>query len=231
VSIIRRLSPSRAVGLAVVAALAIGCPRPQQQGPDPTQMSGFLEDYSVLRRGRAGQAAWIFVDEQADWHSLRKVMFEPVTIWRAGNRSLDAVVEQDLAALASELQTAVETRLAQSFEIVTRPGPGVMEIELAITQAMAADAELDVFTSEIDPKNLPGDDVTLAVGTKAFLDTCTLEGEVIDTGTGRQIAAAVDIWVADRQARPTPATWREVRAAFAGLADRLANALVRRTAG
>jgi len=231
VSTIRKLSPWRAVGLAVVAALAVGCPRPRPQGPDAARMSGFLEDYSVLRPGREGQAAWIFVDETADWQALRKVMFEPVTIWRAGNRSLDPVVEHDLAALASELHKAVARRLAKDFEIVTRPGPGVMEIELAITQAMASDEELDVFTSEIDPKDAPADDVTLAIGTKAFLDTCTLEGEVIDTGTGRQLAAAVDIWVADRQARPTPATWREVRAAFAALADRLANALVRRTAG
>lgn len=221
----------RLVALAVVASLALGCPRPKPSGPDYAKMSGFLEDYSILKPGRDGQAAWMYVDEKADWHSLRKVKFEPVTIWRAGGRSLDPVVERDLTALAAELHDAVQTRLAKSFEIVTRPGPGVMEVELAITEAMQADAELDVFTSQVDQTDRPADDETLAVGTKAFLDACTLEGEVIDTGTGTLLAAAVDIWVADRKARKTPASWREVRAAFAGLAERLATALVRRTAG
>jgi hypothetical protein len=221
---------ARAVVLALIPVVLLGCPRPKP-ALKYEEMSGFLEDYSLLRPGREGQAGWVYWDEDADWRSFTKVMFEPVTIWRAGGGSLDAIVEKDLMALAAELQNAVEARLVRDYEIVRQPGPGVMEIELAITQAQADDAELDVFTSEIDEKDLPADTETLAVATKAFLDTCVLEGEVIDTGSGSLLAAAVDIWVADRQARTTPASWREVRAAFRGLADRLAAALARRTAG
>jgi hypothetical protein len=104
-------------------------------------------------------------------------MFEPVSIWRAGGGSLDAVVERDLMALAAELQNIVEARLAKDYQVVRQAGPGVMEIGLAITQADADDTELDVFTSEIEETDLPADTETLAVATKAFLDIAVLEGE------------------------------------------------------
>src|SRR5436309_14099621 len=71
--------------LAVVA----GCSA--RRGPAPREVSGFLDDYSLLRAGAPGEVALVYRNPKADWGSYDTVLLEPITLWRSGRKSLDAV--------------------------------------------------------------------------------------------------------------------------------------------
>src|SRR5207249_10569990 len=78
--------------LAVVA----GCSA--RRGPAPREVSGFLDDYSLLRAGAPGEVALVSRNPKADWASYDKVLLEPITLWRSGRKSLDAVPDPGRAA-------------------------------------------------------------------------------------------------------------------------------------
>src|SRR5262249_14021643 len=125
------------------------------------------------------------------WTSYDKVLFEPVTLWRSGRHSLDAVPEGDLLRLVTDLETAVRRRLGTAFALVDRPDGGVMRIRLAITQARASDPVLDVLRAR------SGGDVTAGDGalhpeTRRFIENARIEGEIRDARTDRLLAAGVD---------------------------------------
>src|SRR5262245_66128340 len=119
--------------LTVTMLFAAACAthRPQQQA----NVSGFLDDYSLLRPGGANEVALVYRNPDARWTSYDKVLLEPVTLWRSGRQSLDPVPEGDLLRLAADLESAVRRRLGTGFALVDVPAPGTMRIRLAITAA------------------------------------------------------------------------------------------------
>src|SRR5438094_315676 len=75
---------------ALVATLLVlvtgGCPR--RQAASPAEMSGFLDDYALLREGGPNDPALVYRASDANWAAYDKVLLEPVTLWRSGPRSL-----------------------------------------------------------------------------------------------------------------------------------------------
>src|SRR5689334_9217011 len=123
--------------LLTVVLLAAAC---ATRHPAPSfETSGFLDDYSLLRPGGPGELALVYRDPTVDWTAYDRVMFEPVTLWRSGRKSLDPVPEGDLLRLVADLEHAVRRRLGEGFRLVDAPAPGVMRVRLAITDARASD--------------------------------------------------------------------------------------------
>src|SRR6266566_6625967 len=96
--------PCRRVTSLILLVVA-GCVSPRS--PARPEVSGFLDDYSLLRPGAAGEVALVYRNPHADWTSYDKVLLEPVTLWRSGRKSLDAVPEEDLLRLVDDLESAV----------------------------------------------------------------------------------------------------------------------------
>src|SRR6185503_20769031 len=102
--------------LTVVLVFAAAC---ATRGKLPAaDVSGFLDDYSLLTQGKPGEVALIYRNPDAQWTSYDKVLLEPVTLWRSGRKSLDAVPEEDLLRLIDGLKSAVRRRLGEGFELV-----------------------------------------------------------------------------------------------------------------
>jgi Protein of unknown function (DUF3313) len=112
-------------------------------------MSGFLDDYTLLREGAPGEVALVYRNPDADWTRYDKVLLEPVTLWRSGWNSLDPVPEDDLLRLVSAFENALRRQLGAGFRLVDQPGPGVIRIRLAITEARASDPILDVLRAAL----------------------------------------------------------------------------------
>jgi hypothetical protein len=189
-------------------------------------MSGFLDDYSRLRPGGPDEASFVYRDPHATWDAYDRILFEPVTIWRSGTRSLDDVPQVVLERLAFVFQRSVRAQLERHFRLVERPGPGTLRVRLGITQARQADPVLDVFTLDAPPAlDVPSGE-PLAAGTRAFLAAAVVEGDLTDSVTGAVLAEGVD----RRRARALD-TWDEVQAAadrwagwFAGRIERARDA-------
>src|SRR5438067_13480491 len=135
--------PCRLVAILLLLAAVTGCT--SARSPVRREVSGFLDDYSTLREGGPGEVALVYRNPQADWKSYDKVLLEPVTLWRSGRKSLDAVPEEDLLRLVDDLESAVRRRLGEGFGLVENAGPGAMRIRLALTEARACAADLDVL--------------------------------------------------------------------------------------
>jgi hypothetical protein len=184
----------------------------------PADVSGFLDDYSLLRRGEQGDVAFIYRDPKVDWTSYDKVLFEPVTLWRSGRKSLEAVPEGDLLRLIADLQGAVRRRLGDGFELVDQPQPGVMRIRLAITEARASDPVLDVLRARGGGEVTAGDG-PLDPETRRFIERAAIEGEIRDAGSDRLLAAGVDR--RRREGAPPIETWADVDRALDYWAERV----------
>lgn len=210
------------VFLLALAACATHDARPERR------FSGFLDDYSLLRPGGPDDVALVYRNVDAEWTSYDRVLFEPVTLWRSGRHSLDAVPEGDLLRLVTDLETAVRRRLGAGFALVDEPGPGVMRVRLAITAARATDPVLDVLRARAGVRTTTGDG-SLDAETRRFVDRAQIEGEVRDAATGRLLAAGVD--QRPRTGAPPLATWADVDRALDTWAGRMCARLESRTRG
>jgi hypothetical protein len=122
------MSRRNAIGICLFVAagvlLATACARPGRV--HGIAVTGFLEDYSHLERGQAGQARLIFVDVHADFSGYNAIIVDPV----------EAIgVSPDLARHAQELDAQLREQLALAFQLTTEPGPGVAHLRLALTRA------------------------------------------------------------------------------------------------
>ena len=216
------MTRARVALLLLLVAIA-GCVAPRTIRPSD-DTSGFLDDYSLLREGGPGELTLVYRNPDANWRAYDKVMFEPVTLWRSGRKSLDAVPEADLLRLISDLETAVRRRLGEGFELVDRPEPGTMRIRLAITEARASDPVLDILRGRSGGAETGGG--PLHAETRRFIERANIEGEIRDAATDRLLAAGVD----RRPEGAAPiATWSEVDGALDRWADRLCARIEART--
>lgn len=210
----------------VVLVLALACAARQPRLP--TDYSGFLDDYSLLRPGGPNEVALVYRDPEAPWTSYRKVLLEPLTLWRSGRKSLDVVPEGDLLRLIADLESAVRRHLGEDFELVDAPGPGVMRIRLAITEARATDPILDVVRAR-GSEDVTRGDGPLHAETRRFIERAEIEGEIRDAATDRLLAAGVD---RRRREGALPIdTWAHVDRALDFWAERMCARLEARTQG
>ena len=215
---------SRVLAIALLFVAACGVRAPRQ----PLDVSGFLDDYSMLRPGGPDDVALVYRDPTAPWTTYDKVLFEPVTLWRSGRGSLDAVPEGDLLRLITGLENAARRHLGDDFTLVDAPGPGVMRIRLAITEARATDPILDVMSARADAAATKGSG-PLHAETRRFIEQAHIEGEISDATTGRLLAAGVD---RRRRTGALPIdTWAEVDRALDFWASRTVARLEARAHG
>jgi hypothetical protein len=215
-----------AVVLAIAALVAGACA--QQRVRQPPEMSGFLDDYSLLREGGPDQVRLVYLSPTADWAAYHKILLEPVTLWRSGKKSLDPVPEEDLLRLVSYFQKSLHDRLGAEYQLVDAPGPGVMRIRLGITEARVADPILDVLAARGESARDDRDAAPLHPEMRRFLEHADIEGEIRDAQSNSLLAQGVDSRRKDRNAPPLN-TWADVDRALDAWVSRLCGRLEART--
>jgi hypothetical protein len=136
-----------ATGIALVCVLA-GCAKteaPSQnigeratgEQPAPVATSGFLKDYSQLKPGTEGQTLLVYINPNAHWSKYTKVIIDPVQFWADPNTSVPVEDQQTLCAY---FYNVLKENLEKSYTIVDQPGPDVMRIQVALTDATAANS-------------------------------------------------------------------------------------------
>lgn len=153
------------------------------------ERSGFLRDYSQLKPGGKDRAALVYINPAAKWSNYKSVMVDPVQCW--GSAASKVPVE-DQQVLANYFYNALRENLRTRFNLVDQPGPGVIRVQAAITDATAATPVLRSVSVIVPQARVLNSAQSLATGSYAFAGSAQAEGQFVDSVTGERLAAAVD---------------------------------------
>lgn len=145
----------------------------------------------------------------------------PVTIWAAEESSFQDFSPADRQQLADRFYALVHDELAKDYQIVAAPAAGVLDIQIAITDAERSNPTLDTVSSVL-PQALVVSNLTgLVTGKPAFVGEAQAEIKLSDGGTGDMLAAAVDRRVGGKSISGSTDSWNDVDEAFQYWAKRL----------
>ena len=120
----------------------------------------------------------------------------------------------------------------KKFQIVDQPGPGVMKLEAALTDAEAATSGLRSMSVVIPQARLLGSLKALATGTHPFIGQAQAEMRVTDAATGQLLAAAMDRRVGGGSIKAAAQwEWGDAENAMNAWAEQTANRLYSLTSG
>ena len=95
-------------------------------------------------------------------------------------------------ALTNFFFAALQTQIGQYFPLAQADGPGVMQLQVAITDLQAATPGLRTISTIIPQARALNTLKYAATGTYAFIGGAQVEGKVTDSMTGAVLAEAVD---------------------------------------
>ncbi len=159
---------------------------------DSVRSSGFLTDYSMLRRGDEDQAISVYWNDQADFNSYTKMLIEPVTIWANPDSELSEVPAEERQELANAFHAAMLEAFSEDFEIVQVPGPNTIRVRVALTEAIASSPVPDTISTYVPQARTITTILTLGSDTKAFVGQARAEGEARDALSGVLLVAGID---------------------------------------
>ena len=207
-------------GLLVLSFSSVACRATRQFGnPEP---KGFLGDYSDLKKGEKGEARLIYIKPNVTWTRwarYKAVMIDSVTFWHGEDDT--SVSPEDQQKLTDHLYQALHKQLSKDYEIVDKPGPGVLRIRAAITQAKGANVAGNVVTGVVPQIRLASMLVGLSTNTAKFVGGAAIEGEVTDSVSNERLLAAVDERAGTKRPDQMFSKWGDVEKAFDFWADRL----------
>lgn len=176
--------PALILGLALLAACST-----TQKAP-VTQPSGFLgADGAKLIPGGENQVGMRYVNPAAQWTQYKKIMVAPVTFWGADSTKVSATDQQ---TLVNYFQQQLKGEVGKKFELVDQPGPGVLKVAAALTDAEAATPMLRSISMIVPQAHMISNLKYLATGTFPFVGAAQAEVKITDAVSGVTLAMAVD---------------------------------------
>jgi Protein of unknown function (DUF3313) len=202
--------------LIVLCALSIlGSCAASQQARDVKE-SGFLgTDYAILRPGEEGEALLRYVDPDAPWSTYDKIKLDPVTIWTGEDSAFADFSKPDRQKLADSFYTVLVEELSKDFQMVEETGPGVLHLQVAITDAQTSNPTMDTISSIVPQALLLSEAKGLITGKPSFVGEASAEFRGTDGETGELVGAAVDRRVGGKSITGAPAdSWDDVHQAY-----------------
>ncbi|WP_255556256.1 DUF3313 domain-containing protein [Methylococcus sp. Mc7] len=222
---------SRALLAAVAVSFLCGCSATKQARE--VERSGFLGSYSSLRKGNGDEPLLMYADPAADCRKYTKVMIDPVTLWaKPGDSWLQKLEPKDRDMLRKLGTDTVQDVMNKArFEVVTQPGPDVMRVRMALTEADKANVLLKEGAVLAPYVTAPAALYSETTGQALFTGDAAFELELLDSRTGQRLYAAADKRVGKLDVRDFH-EWDDVKEAFKSWGERGARRLVNcRTTG
>ena len=191
--------------------------------PVPAQ-SGFLGDYSQLKPGGKDQAALVYINPDAKWNTYTKIIVEPVQFWDSANSEVPVGDQQ---MLATYFYNTLRDYLQTGFLLVDQPGPGVLKLQAAITNATGSVPVLRTVSVIVPQARVLNTAQSLATGSYAFAGSAQAEGQITDSVTGIRLAAGVDLRQGGMSLKAAgQAKWADAQNVLDFWAQRIAQRLV-----
>ena len=213
---------ARSVLCALIACAATACvTEGEQQQATKVVKTSFLRNYDELQAGKEGQALMRYRDPSVDFSKYDKIKLDPVTVWTNERSNLATLPADEIQSLVDYLGAALRDRLSKDYQLVDRPGPGVMRLRVAITEADGSPAVAGTVSGDGPLAHLIQGSRKLATGTTTFVDRAGVEAELLDSLTEQRLAAAIDRRVVTTSAQ----SWDDIHKIFDFWSDKLAERL------
>jgi hypothetical protein len=183
---------SFATAILVLAGTMFGCSVTQKAAVEKSSLSasGFLgPDYARLTPGGKDQASLRYINPSAQWTQYKKILIMPVSFW--GNEATKIPLA-DQEMLSNFLYQALREQLGKKFQLADQPGPGVMVLQVALTDAESATPVLRSVSMIIPQARALGTLKYLATGTYPFVGEAQAEAKLSDGATGALLGEWVD---------------------------------------
>ncbi len=193
------------------------------------KQSGFLGDYSQMKEGSNNEALFVYINPAADCRNYSKVIIDQATLWAKTDDSplakLDPKDQKMLVTLG--WGTVYDGMKKAGFEIVQKPGPGVMRVRGAITEAVKAKVmvanAMALAPYVWEATTLWG----MGTGKWPFLGELASEMEIVDSQSGERLFAAMSKVVGTLGSNLDPnARWHDVHDGFDRWRENLAKRMV-----
>ena len=142
-----------------------------------------------LTPGTENQLGLRYVRPGVDWRPYKAVIIEPVTFWGDEEGEISAEVRQNLV---NEFETVLKQEFGKQFQVVTRPGPGVMTLSVGLTKTESATPVLRSISMIVPQARALSTGAYLISGQFPFVGSAQVEGKVEDSVSGQVLAAIVD---------------------------------------
>jgi len=120
--------------LLLSAALMYGCASTYQARS--VKGSGFLKDYSHLKDRGGDTALLSYINPSANFKNYTKIMLDPINAYALSkDSSLSALSKDNQKVLLNYFDAALRENLKKDYTLVSQPGPDVMRIRIALTEA------------------------------------------------------------------------------------------------
>ena len=182
----------------VAAGLLLGgltaCRTTKQVGESEKDFSGFLGDYSMLKKGDGKEANYIYIDKSADWAKYTKIYIKNIDLWKSNdsNSPLGKLSREQQQMLVNFAHTALAEALGKDFQMVDQAGPDTLVIHGAITEAKKSWPVLDLISTVYPAALVISYGKQLITGKGAFVGSVRIEADLTDGVTGQRVAAVVD---------------------------------------
>jgi len=168
-----------------------GEPAQAQETADGRPVSGFLGDYSKLLPAPGNGDLLLYLRDANALKNYRKFIFDPVNIYLLPESRGHAIDADDLYRLAEFFrETIIDEFKDSKFEFVEDPGPGVLELNFAITDVSPTggtrNAVVKGAATTASIMTVPG--IGLAVP-RLSVGRISIEGEMLDSVSGERIVA------------------------------------------
>ena len=184
------------------------------------QNSGFLTDYSKLAPAPDDPNALLWISKDFDFKPYHKILLEEVQVFVSPTSEYHGVLPDVLEGMTDRFTASAKKALHAGYQLVNKPGPGVLRIRLAITGVSLVKPDFKVRNA------IPVVFVVRAVSGANQAKNVALISEAEVLGPGDDVvAAAVSTGTADTTVKPGQhLTWQDVQ----GLTNRWAKNLRRR---
>ncbi len=169
---------------------------------EPTH-EGFLGDYSRLKPTADG--ALRYINPTLPLAGYSGFIIEPVVVRMRPDTEGRQTDPSQLRRLAAYMRSAIIEAIEDRYSVVTQPGPGVARVRVALT-----DVRRSIRSSSALRTLLEGGQGGAA-----------MEAELIDSRSGRQIAALIESRMGDRLSFVSSTAWDDTRAIMDEWAGRL----------
>jgi Protein of unknown function (DUF3313) len=187
------------LGMLMTGCASTAAPAPniiqrvQGETPAAPPQSGFLgSNYSLLQPAASepGQKAMLaYINRNANFAQYHAIIIEPVTYWADSNSTLPANEQQ---TLCNYFYSKLQNVFYENFSVVTDPGPGVLRLSVALTDASSATPALRTISVVVPQAHALSLIKYGLTGTYAFVGSATGEAKLTDSMSGELLAAWED---------------------------------------